>query len=311
MHEKINSMVLFAALTLIFSALVPEKGVASQISNVELQQDIQAQWKELQGLQGELRNVDSLGAAESGALDEQIEATKLKIQTTPKTSAANLEARTRLTELLFNKSYSTIKRVQEKRKLVDQILQRIMKVEENTEQMQGAFGSRDEHELQAMKKEALVFLEQELSNQSMENQGFEKDLRWVDDPLIKEQLDSSKRYRDGIASIVRQMLKAQNQGQSDVYRRQQVVAYKFRGAFETLNARLVNEKVHQEQLLAALKSNAELQSAALMVQLMKDSIGDVPSAIEAELNDMGENRAHNRDWDTVRLTEPQASMLNF
>jgi hypothetical protein len=294
-----------------FFADQPVRIWASAVSTVELQQDIQVQWREFQGLQAELRNVDSLGDAELVALSEQIEAAKLKIQTSPKKSAANLEAQTLLTEFLFNKSNTILQRVEKKSRLVDQILERITKVEANTEEMQGAFGTRDERELQEMKKTVLAFLDQELASQKLEQQSFVRDLNWVEDPLVKEQLESSKKYLDGAASLVRQMLKAQGQSSSDVYRRQQVVAYKFRGMFETLRARLVNEKSHQEQILRALKSNAELQTAALMVRLMSDSVGDVPGEIEAELDDMGENRSHKQDWQSVRFTEPDTSMLKF
>ena len=147
---------------------------ASTPSTVEIQQDLQKHWSEVESLQSEYSAVKSKSALELSKINDQIEGLKRSLTTAPKGSAERLEAKTRLTELIAAKHIGEYEREQACKRIIGDILKSVLKVEADLEEMERVHGMKNNEEARQWGRTTIDGIKQMVEEVQGENRSFSK-----------------------------------------------------------------------------------------------------------------------------------------
>lgn len=277
---------------------------ASTPSTVEIQQDLQQHWSEVESLQSEYSAIKSKSALELTRINNQIESLKRAVTTASKRSAERLEARTRLTELITARHIGEYEREQACRRIIADIITSVLKVEADLEEMERVYGTKKNKEAMQWVKTTINLIGQMVKEVQVENRSFSKGILDNADPLLVAKIKTSRAFFDSTSKIVLDSLNRSVEQKDYSVGNRLLNAFKTRGAFETLRAQKMSNTSHHEQILMVLKANAEMQAAAIIARLMDKTIGGITEEINANFDSSGDNAKFREDWDLVKLTEP-------
>ena len=147
---------------------------ASTPSTVEIQQDLQKHWSEVENLQSEYSAIKSKSAMELTRINNQIESLKRSVTTAPKGSAERLEARTRLTELITARHISEYEREQAYKRIIEDIITSVLKVEADLEEMEQVYGMKKNKETMQWVRTSINLVGEMVKEVQQENRSFSK-----------------------------------------------------------------------------------------------------------------------------------------
>lgn len=277
---------------------------ASTSSTVEIQQDLQKHWSEVESLQSEYSAIKSKSAMELTRINNQIELLKRTVTTAPKGSAERLEARTRLTELISEKHIGEYEREQACKRIIADIITSVLKVEADLGKMERVYGMKNNKEARQWGRTTINLVKQMVKEVQGENRNFSKEIFDNADPLLVASIKNSRAFFNSTQKIVLDFLNRSVEQKDYSVASRRHNAFKFRGAFETLGAQKSANSSHHKQILLSIKANAELQAAAIIARLMDKTIGGITEEINADFDNSGNNAGFRDDWSFVKLTEP-------
>jgi len=277
---------------------------ASTPSTVEIQQDLQKHWSEVEKLQSEYSAIKSKSAMELTRINNQIESLKRSVTTAPKGSAERLEARTRLTELITARHIGEYEREQACKRIIEDIITSVLKVEADLEEMEQVYGMKKNKETMQWVRTSINLVGEMVKEVQQENRSFSKGILDNADPLLVAKIKTSRAFFDSTSKIVLDSLNRSVEQKDYSVGSRLLNAFKTRGAFETLGAQKSANNSHHEQILMAIKANSEMQAAAIIARLMDKTIGGITEEINADFDSSGDNAKFRDDWNLVKLTEP-------
>jgi len=297
-----------ALLALFSICLNPMEAMAQDDgSTKEIQRAIQQNWAAVESLNSKYDATQNMSDREIARLGDQIEETKTIFITAPEGSAGQLNAQTRLIELLTDLHIEKFRRSEGCRGLAAQILGRILDIERNLARMQKMNGGRNTDEVGRWREKMFGLVSDVIEDARIESLSFANELHACADPTLREYISNSQRYCESTSRIVLDLLHPDDgRGSFSTVSTQKRNCFNFRGAFETLAAELKSKMSHNKQILLALKGNAELQAASIVKKLLEKTVGNIIDGIKSVYAPRGRSNAEReKDWDYVRLTEPR------
>ena len=166
--------------------------------------------------------------------------------------------------------------------------------------MERVFGSRTNNKVKQWKEDMIVFIESSVDDVNIESSTIT--LHAKADPHLKEMIEDSRKFLEGVSQYVTQQLRDKGEQGSFSLAPHKKTAFKLRGAFETLSGGLEANKKLNEKALVALKTNAELQAAAIIKKILEKSFNDMPGILDGAAS---KDLTPQVDWDTINLTLPK------
>ncbi len=308
MHKYTPLWGLVLALALCATPLVAQ--ATTQRSSLEVQRSIQANWSAVESSKSSLDAEMATAKENLASIEGEIAAVKGTLINASPSSAEQLDAKTRLVELLASKHLATYNRDQKIKQICADILGEVLELEEGLAAMGQIHAAKYAPEVQNFKRKILGYVQSTIDESSQETMNIQRELGNNAEPAVQMWLRNSSRMWDLTATIVQGQL-ARGPGSFEYsYRTNQINAANFRSMYETLLAKLGADGEHTKQMLMSLKLSAELQVAALIGKQMHEGVGEIFTDIEHEYdNNTGLNRRYDQDYDDLQLIQPDNPAL--
>ena len=274
-------------------------------SSLEVQRSIQANWSAVEASKSSLDAEMAATKENLATIEGEIAAVKGTLINASPGSAEQLEAKTRLVELLAAKHLAIYNRDKKVKKICADILGEVLQLEEGLAAMSRIHAAKHSPEMQSFKRNILKYVQSTIDESTQETMNIQRELGNNAEPAVQMWLKNSSRMWDLTATIVQGQLARGPGSYQYSYRTNQINAANFRSMYETLLAKLSADGEHTKQMLSSLKLSAELQVAALIGKQMHEGVGEIFAEIEHEYdNSTGLNRRYDEDYDDLQLVQP-------
>jgi len=297
-----------ALFVIFWNCLNPLAVMAQDGSTKEIQRAIQQNWAAVESLNSKYYATQDMSDREIVSLSDQIEETKTIFITAPEGTAAQLNAQTRLIELLTEQHIEKFRQSEECKGIAAQILGKILNVERGLARLEKMNGSKTTDEVGLWRKKMFDLVSKVIEDARIESLNFANELHVFADATLRDYINDSQQYSEATSRFVLDVLNPNDGGGSSfsTISTQKRNCFNFLGAFETLTAELNSKMSDNKQILLALKANAELQGAAIVKKLLEKTVGNITAGIKSVYVPGGRNNnEREKDWANVRLTAPR------
>lgn len=282
----------------------------STIETQRSMQNFQRNWAAVESSKSELDAINGQSKAELKDISNEIQAVQGTLLNAMPGSAEQLEAQTRMTELLAKKYINQYKRDEACKRICAEILGKIMDIEDDMDTLSKAYAEKNSDEMRQFKNRMLKSVQQVVQDSALESVNLGKSLDAKADPALRSWVKNSDRYWATTARIVQSQLARRARVQNNPFATHKINARNFRSMIETLQAQLRANEEHNKQMLSILKANAEFQGAAIVSRQMNKTMGDMFVNIDQDYDSTGVNTRYEEDWQQVKLTEPSMDFFD-